>query len=395
MALPLPIVSQSLERSAGVDRYAATTFILRVVLTTMIALLPLIAVSAAPAEARQPFDHARLASTALAAHILPGYRRLERAAVALSQTLDRACPATSRARRKSLQDSFDALVTAWGRIEHIQFGPITEASRLERILFWPDRRGLGARQLAKVLADRDPRVLDAGALSKRSIALQGIGTLDMVLFASGQAKWTTEEAAHRCGFAKSIATNLTAMSREVAEAWMPNGQFGRSWLSAGPGNRHFLRPDVTTLALAKAYDQGLERVRDERIAGPLGLNASRRRMPVILAASGRAMRLVTANIEGLRELFQKGGMAAAIVATDVRDATVSLPSNTRLIAGELKTANDAARALIGAKRPFDNAASANRLLAMGFPLKNARAQATALLTLTAGLTLGFNSSDGD
>ena len=100
MALPLPIVSQSLERSAGVDRYAATTFILRVVLTTMIALLPLIAVSAAPAEARQPFDHARLASTALAAHILPGYRRLERAAVALSQTLDRACPATSRARRK-------------------------------------------------------------------------------------------------------------------------------------------------------------------------------------------------------------------------------------------------------------------------------------------------------
>jgi hypothetical protein len=35
------------------------------------------------------------------------------------------------------------------------------------------------------------------------------------------------------------------------------------------------------------------------------------------------------------------------------------------------------------------------MIAMGYPLKNARVIAGELLSLTAGLTLGFNASDGD
>jgi hypothetical protein len=34
-------------------------------------------------------------------------------------------------------------------------------------------------------------------------------------------------------------------------------------------------------------------------------------------------------------------------------------------------------------------------VAVGFPLKNARQQLTALLGLTAGVSMGFNASDGD
>jgi hypothetical protein len=46
-------------------------------------------------------------------------------------------------------------------------------------------------------------------------------------------------------------------------------------------------------------------------------------------------------------------------------------------------------------KPFDDPDITVRLISMGFPLKNARAQLTTLMAATAGLTLGFNSSDGD
>ena len=50
--------------------------------------------------------------------------------------------------------------------------------------------------------------------------------------------------------------------------------YARHWLNPGEGNPHFLKRSETTLALAKALDNGLERVRDEWIAAPLGLGHS-------------------------------------------------------------------------------------------------------------------------
>ncbi|MEZ5843167.1 MAG: imelysin family protein [Hyphomicrobiaceae bacterium] len=346
-------------------------------------------------SAREPFDHTGLARTALERHIRPGYQRFERAASTMRAAIGKACPPRVAGHRKTLDAAFGNLVHAWGRIEHIQFGPVVRDNRLERILFWPDRRGLGARQIAKVLADRDPRVLDPAVLAGRSIALQGIGALEAVLYGDPTAFARPLEAAHRCGYAKSIASNLDRIARELVAAWGADGAFAARWLNPGQHNPEFLKPSETTLALAKAYDQGLERVRDLRLAGPLALNAERRTLPVILAASDRAMTLVTANIEGLRELYTSGGIQQAIIAANVEDADVSVSANARLIAGELRTALDEARRLLHHRQPFARPDARQQMLAMGFPLKNARVQAAALLTLTAGLTLGFNSSDGD
>ena len=54
-------------------------------------------------------------------------------------------------------------------------------NRFERILYYPDRKGLGLRQVQALLAEQDASVLAVGALEGKSVAVQGLGALEFVL----------------------------------------------------------------------------------------------------------------------------------------------------------------------------------------------------------------------
>ena len=351
-----------------------------------------LATGAPRAAVAEQFDHAGLARSVLNAHIRPGYARLVLAATNMKKALATSCLPQTKAAKSARNSAFDRLIDAWGRIEHIQFGPITRETRLERILFWQDRRGRGARQVEQVIANRDQSVLDVNLLANRSVALQGIGALESVLYKEPTAFADPSSARFRCSYGQAIATNLATIAAQLQFDWSDNGDYAKLWLSAGPGNPQFLSPSETTLALAKAFDHGIERIRDTRIAGPLGLNQQRVRTPAVLSTSGRTIRLITANIEGIRELYIAGGLQRAITATNANESD---KSRAKLVADELNTALKIARSLAPVANPFAQGKTAQPLVAMGFPLKNARDQAAVLLASTAGLSMGFNASDGD
>ncbi|MBN9278002.1 MAG: imelysin family protein [Hyphomicrobium sp.] len=356
------------------------------------ALLP--ATARAQSAAPPAFDHAGLARQALERHILPGYQHLAAATRSFDEAVMAYCRDTTAARRKGVDTAFDAVVSAWGRVEHIAFGPMAQHERLEKFMFWPDRRGIGARQVANALSKRDPDVLDVARLATKSVAMQGLPALDTLLFAKDEGS-DPEARRHRCGFAAAVAANLARIAQSVSEEWAdPNG-FSKIWLSPGPDNRPYLTPSETTLALAKSFDQGLEKVRDQRLAGPLALNAQRRRLPAPLSNSGRSLLLVVANIEGLRDLYTEGGIEQAIVAANGDGPNAGGGALARLVANELATAHESLTPLVGARSPFDDNRSAQRIIAIGFPLKNARMTAASLLATAAGLPIGFNASDGD
>ena len=136
-------------------------------------------------------------------------------------------------------------------------------------------------------------------------------------------------------------------------------------------------------------------MRDNWIGGPLGFGPQKRRLPAVLGKSGRTLQFVQAALEGLRNLFTAGGMQKAIVATKHNNPSVNTRINARLVVQEIQTGLDEIRALSRQGRPLDPVAMQGPLIAVGFPLKNARLQAAALLTLTANLSIGFNASDGD
>jgi len=370
---------------------------MRVTTTVLFVASLLSALDVSPVRAQTApspaFDHTGLARQALEHHILPGYQRLADATQGLDEALSAHCRATTAITRKSVETAFDAVVTAWGRVEHIAFGPIAQRERLERIMFWPDRRGIGARQLATALSKRDPDVLDAARLAGKSVAVQGLPALDTLLFSRDDA--VADARAYRCAFAAAIAANLARIAREVSDEWSAPGGFSAIWLAPGPSNGQFLTPSETTLALAKAFDKGLEKVRDQRLAGPLGLTAQRRKIPAPLSKSGRTLRLVMANIEGLRELYDEGGIERTIIAADRDAASSGSDALAHLVANELATARAGLAAIVGVRSPFDDDRSAQRIIAIGFPLKNARVTAASLLSTAAGLPTGFNASDGD
>lgn len=363
----------------------------------LLAVLCLLPLRPIRAEGGKPFDHQGLAQRALERHIRPGYDRFATTAADFSAAVTAFCEARKPAGRRRLDDAFGALVRAWGRIEHIRFGPITEDRRLERVLLWPDRRGLGQRQVERAIRKRDQSVLDSNQLAAKSVALQGLLAAELVLYGGDRAQLTSrsEEGAFRCSYARAIAANLAQIGSELRAAWQKPEGFSHLWLTPGPDNPLFLEPRETTMALAKAFGEGLERVRDERIGGPIGFNPQRVRTPAVLTRSRRTMTLITANVVGLQNLFNEGGIGDAILATGMTHPSIGIAANVDLVRRELATARKEVSSVGRGPEIFQADSSVQRLIASGFPLKNAAFQTAALLSVTAGLTLGFNASDGD
>lgn len=357
------------------------------------ALILSMACFAVPAGA-QSFDHSGLARRVLEQHIRPAYAALAEVAGRLETSLSSSCVSGGAAARTGLAGDFDAIVDAFGRIEHIGFGPVTRDSRLERLYFWPDRRDLGARQIARALETRDADVTSREKLAVKSVALQGLGALEIVLFGDGGPLGAKPgDVAHRCAYAVAIASNIAAIARETAAEWSEAG-FGGAWLAPGSGSSPYLSARETTVELLKAFDRGVERTRDQRIAGPLGLNARRVVFPVAMKLSGRTMRLVAANIDGLLHLYRQGGMADAAAGAGALPGRLDIASTAKIVGDELETARALARSLQTERDPYADA-SRNRLLDMGLPLKGARARLSMLLAATAGVSLGLNATDGD
>ncbi|MFN3744457.1 MAG: imelysin family protein [Hyphomicrobiaceae bacterium] len=345
------------------------------------------------AQEAAAFDHVGLATQALEKHIRPGYAALVSAAEALTKALDGYCARRIPEQQRGMERAFDGLVTAWGRIEHIRFGPVTEANRLERIFFWPDRRGLGARQIVQTLRARDLDALDPTKLAEKRVAIQGLAALEIALFDTPPKE--PEARDYRCAYAKAISANIANVSVAVLAEWTVPDRYVRHWLNPGAGNPYFLKPSETTLALAKALDNGLERVRDEWIAGPLGFGPQRRRLTPVLSKSARTLKYIQAGLDGLYDLYATAGMHKAIADTSGAHPGVTVPLNAKLVEREIATARNQIRRLVRQGKPFDPDAMMQPLVAIGFPLKNAREQAVALLGLTAGVSIGFNASDGD
>jgi predicted lipoprotein len=102
----------------------------------------------------------------------------------------------------------------------------------------------------------------------------------------------------------------------VQEGWSDGAPAAKAFLEPAPDNPVYRTPKEVTLELFKAFTSGIELVRDQKLAKPLG--ASPEQAKPRLAAlwrSGLAFASMAGNLEGVRELFAQGGLAQ-IVAQD-------------------------------------------------------------------------------
>jgi uncharacterized protein len=365
--------------------------------------LLLLSLAAAPAPAQEGnalspaiLDEAALPGVMAKAvddFIIPGYRDLSRATAGLSNTSAALCETPSDATLEATRSAFANVVGKWSMIEIVRLGPALEQNRFERFLFYPDRKSTGLKQVQAILAKGDESATAAENLKAKSVAVQGLGALEYVLYGTGAEALAGKDGGFRCRYGRAIAQNLDAIAGELLAAWERPDGIQAAWKKPGPDNPLFRDNKEAATELLGILVHSVELVKDQRLR-PFhtdvvdGKPGKGRPKLAIYWRSGNTMPSISANFRGLQTLFNRAGMADL------------LPADSRSIAGSvtflLKTLSGAADRVDG---PID--------AAMANDEKRATLDFIALNTAdlldrlnrdfggAIGLGAGFSFADGD
>lgn len=304
----------------------------------------------------------------------------------LSRDVGELCAKPAADKLEEAQRSFKSAIGGWSKAEMLRFGPVTEKNRLERILFWPDRRSTGLKQIQQALVTKDATVTNPGTLVQKSVALQGLGALEYLLFGTGSEELAAGDR-FRCSFTKSVAMLIERRADEIEADWQ--NTFAGIWTQPGPDNALYRTPDESLTEVLNVLIHGLEMVRDVRLGGFLG-EAAKQDKPklAIWWRSEQTVRSIQANIEFLHSLYKESGIARL------------LPENSKWIDQSIEFEfSNAEDALWPGTGPIDKK--------LADPEKRAKLEYVRIVTsslseligtrLTAelGLTAGFSSLDGD
>ncbi len=236
--------------------------------------------------------------------IRPGYGKLVAASGGLKEAVSALCNKPSSSKLDEVRRAYADLVSAWGGIEMVRFGPVLGDNVLDRFLFYPDRKGRGLKQVQRALATEDQTVLSAAQLAGKSVALQGLGTLDFILSGSGSDDLSVGDNSFRCLFAGSIAGNLQTMAVTLEDGWNSDAQFIGMWSDPGPQNTVFNDGREAVAHLLSTIVHALEAVQQVRLAAFLKNDPAKDRpRSAVLWRSQNTLRLMRANVESMARFY--------------------------------------------------------------------------------------------
>ncbi len=330
--------------------------------------------------------HGAIKST-IGGYVRPAYTEFHASAADLADAVATLCAAPSSRGLDDTRAAFGRTVEAWSRIELLRVGPVTEENRLERILFWPDRKGTGLKQVQAALATEDPTASDPASLAGKSVAMQGLGALEFVLFGTGSETLASADG-YRCAYAAAIARNASGIAGGVAEAWAKPDGYAGHWSHPGEANPYFRDETEALNELLAVFVDGLELVRDQRL-GFLGeASADDKPKQALFWRSDLTAASLAADVAGLSRLFEASGLGDA------------LPADKAWIADSIRFEfANAARAAEGVRGPIEEVlrdpARRDALAYLRIVSKSLSELFGTRLAAELGLTAGFSSLDGD
>jgi hypothetical protein len=359
-------------------------------LSTMLLPLPALAQESSPTvgaldAAKVPAVMAR----AVDDFIRPGYRHFTEEAATMEESMAMLCEAPSSESLLNAQSTFGDLVEAWSRIEIVRVGPVLDDNRFERILFFPDRKGTGLKQVQAALAKPDPSVTSVETLKGKSVAMQGLGALEFVLFGTGSETLATSDGSYRCQYGTAISANLQRLGAELTAAWDAPDGVAEAWKTPGPDNPLYRDEAEAAKELLGVLVHAAETIRDQRIE-QFYKGDPKKALPrqAIYWRSGNTFRSITANIEAVRALLDTSGMVDLLA-----EGNRSVVSSTDFVARSLSRVSADIKPDVAAV--LEDPAQIAKL---DFLLLNSRDLILRLnndLGGGIGLAAGFSFSDGD
>lgn len=339
-----------------------------------------------PAGAVEP---AEALSKAVDGYIRPAFNQLAQAAGSLEIAMAQLCVAPGEAALAKARDRFGSTVLAHARVEFLRFGPFSEQNRIERLLFWPDRKGIALRQVQAILATEDQSATTLATLQEKSVAVQGLTALEYALFGDGADALTGKPHGFRCLYAETVSEAIVATARELADAWAaPDGIAAH--LAAPQASHADYRSIRESLEeLVGALSHGVEAIRDTRLLPFVGREGEAPKPKSALYwRSGLTLPAIRAAFEGMRDILEASQIGQA---TDAENLWVDNSARFEL--------GNALRAAGVVTAPVAEAlADAKQKQALDYLVIVTGSLQTLLgenLSAALGLSVGFSSLDGD
>ena len=314
-------------------------------------------------------DHRRLAHRLAVEVIRPAQTAFAEKSRATARAWDEICRSPSPSRGR-LADLHRDTARAWWFAEAVRYGPVAEDFRAERISFWPDRRNATTRGLARMLdpAAPEPTERDVRAASA---AVQGLPALERLLFdaqAGGRRRLTPRE----CALGRAIAANVATLAAAIDTEW------------AG-------------LTETVAVDEAAAREMVARVTTDV-LGEFETLLDVKLAPVGKSPD--TARPDGFEGRGSGTERDAVRLPLDGAAALVAVMVDGREGGETILATLETARSIAGSLPPelgglLDTPQRRARLILLRDAIRAARDVALDELPALVGITVGFNSRDGD
>ncbi|SFA95441.1 hypothetical protein SAMN03159496_01148 [Rhizobium sp. NFR07] len=258
----------------------------------------------------------KVMTAAVDGYIRPGYDALQKSAEDMAATMKTLCDAPSKANYDAAKTGFGKLAATWAHIEIVRTGPIIEQNRFERILFYPDRKSTGLKQVQAVLAKSDETATDPKTLATKSVATQGLGALEYLLFGTGSDTLSSGND-FRCRYSAAVVQNVGSVAAEVAGIWDAPDGIQKAWEEPGPDNPVFRTGGEAVTGLLGILVHGAEAVRDQRIETFYkGVDKAKFPKQALFWRSENTWPMVKANLDGLSGLLVTSGMVELLPEKD-------------------------------------------------------------------------------
>jgi hypothetical protein len=320
--------------------------------------------------------------------VIAAYRTLQQATDAQEKTWTAFAAKRESGDFQSLRTAYNAAADAWAGAQLIKTGPITLFLRYDRFAYWPEARNATQRALDQLLSSKNPKDLTTESLAHDSVAGQGLTALERLLFdgdnPAAALKAPGRDGEWRTQVGAGIARNLNGIAREVLSDWTaPDGV--RAAIAANKGWKNLFAdaPEAARLLLTDLV-AGFKLMHDVKLLPVLGANADVAKPKSAEAwRSGRTQRDLKLNLvaaQGLEKAFAAGAPAAHRNKFDqlfanAGKAVDAMPADVGEAAADPK------------RRPRVDAGRA--------AIKAVQTEIAATLPGDVGVTLGFNSLDGD
>ncbi len=338
-------------------------------------------------------DYKPVIGTIINAVIIPAYENLQSAASEQAAITEKLCVSASSQQLNNARQQYSQLVESWSHVEMYRFGPARKENRFERLFFWPDRRSRGIKQVQKILLKQDETAVQVDTLRKKSVAVQGILSLEYLLFGRGSDELSSGNTENfRCRYAHAVSLAIKNTSSDILEDWQAKDGYAHIMQTAGPNNTVFKNDQEVIRDILQRSSELIQSIAALKMLPSLqDIQEDARPKRVPLWRSNLFLNSLNANLKSLSNL-QNTGKLYTLLPPDERGYAKGLDFEILQIQKTIRPFIDQNTLW---KDILENKESYNKIRYILSPLKAINDILSEYYPETLGITMGFNSLDGD